>query len=152
MREAIRLSREGCAAGEGGPFGAVIVETATGRAVGRGCNRVLSTNDPTAHAEVVAIREASHALGRFHLDGCQLFASCEPCPMCLAAAYWARIDRIWYANAREDAAAIGFQDESLYAELAAPLDRRTMPLVRLLGGEARAVFDEWARSPGRRLY
>jgi len=152
MREAIRLSREGCAAGKGGPFGAVVVETAGARIVGRGCNEVLASNDPTAHAEVVAIREASRALSRFHLAGCELFTSCEPCPMCLAAAYWARIDRIWYANTRADAAGIGFQDDFLYEEFAAPPARRRLPLVQVLREEALAAFEEWARSPGRRIY
>jgi guanine deaminase len=152
MREAIRLSREGCAAGEGGPFGAVVVETAGGRIVGRGCNRVLATNDPTAHAEIVAIRDASRALSRHHLAGCDLVTSCEPCPMCLAAAYWARVDRIWYGNTREDAGRIGFQDDFLYEELAAPLERRKIPLVRILGEEALRAFDEFAKDPRRRLY
>jgi guanine deaminase len=152
MREAIRLSRTGCAAGEGGPFGAVVVEAATGRIAGRGWNRVLITNDPTAHAEVVAIREACRSLGRFHLDGCELYTSCEPCPMCLGAIHWARIDRVYFAAGRADAARIGFQDDDLYREIAAPLDRRRIPLVPLLGEEARAVMEEWGRAPGRRLY
>ncbi len=150
MREAIRLSREGYRRGEGGPFGAVVAQ---GDAiVGRGFNRVLAANDPTAHAEVVAIREAARALGRFHLEDCELFTSCEPCPMCLGAIYWARIARVHFANTRADAGAIGFQDDFLYEELPLPPERRTLAMTPLLRDEAMVVFREWREWDARRLY
>ncbi len=125
LREAIALARAGAAGGCGGPFGAVIVHE--GRVVGRGENRVTSTNDPTAHAEMVAIRAACTNLGRFHLAGATLYTSCEPCPMCLAAAYWAHVARIVFACTRDDAAAIGFDDAFLYRELVAPPAARRVP-------------------------
>ena len=150
MREAILLSREGSRSGKGGPFGAVVVRE--GRIVGRGSNEVLLTNDPTAHAEVVAIREAARALGRFHLTDCDLYTSCEPCPMCLGAIYWARLAKVHYANIREDAARIGFQDEFLYEELARPPADRRLPMVPLLRQEAGRVFEEWAAQSSKRLY
>jgi len=150
MREAIALAREGCRGGRGGPFGAVIV--LGGEVVGRGCNRVLESKDPTAHAEVVAIRDAARALGRFHLDGCRLYTSCEPCPMCLGAIYWARLDRVFFANTRADAARIGFQDDFLYEEIALPLTRRRIAMLPVLRAEAILVFDEWAASEEKRLY
>jgi guanine deaminase len=150
MRCAIRLSREKMQAGAGGPFGAVIVKD--GVVIGEGWNCVTSTNDPTAHAEIVAIREACRALGSFALHGCTLYTSCEPCPMCLAAAYWARIERLFYANARADAASIGFDDAFLYDQVALPLDRQAIPADRLLAPEARLVFDEWAAKPDKVPY
>ena len=150
LRRAIALSREHMAAGAGGPFGAVIVKD--GRIVGEGWNRVTSTNDPTAHAEVVAIREACRALGTFKLDGAVLYTSCEPCPMCLAATYWARIGRIVYANSRAAAAAIGFDDDFLYREIPLPLEARSIPIVRALAGEAIRVFEDWAAKPDRIAY
>lgn len=142
MREAIRLAGEGLRAGHGGPFGCVIV--CRGEVVGRGNNRVTSTCDPTAHAEIVAIREACRALATFQLEGCDLYTSCEPCPMCLAAIYWARIPRIWYANTRADAAAIGFDDDHIYSQISLPLERRHVAMRPLLRDEALAVFREWA--------
>lgn len=150
LREAIALARSGAAAGAGGPFGAVVVHE--GHIVGRGQNRVTSTNDPTAHAEVVALREACAALGRFHLTGATLYTSCEPCPMCLAAAYWAHIERIVFACTHDDAAAIGFDDAFLYRELAAPPTARRLPLVPLLREEGVAVFREWSGNPRRIPY
>ncbi len=150
LRHAIALSRTHMQAGAGGPFGAVVARD--GRIVGEGWNRVTSANDPTAHAEVVAIREACRALGTFSLAGATLYTSCEPCPMCLSAAYWARLDGIVYANGREDAAAIGFDDAFLYAEVALALEARRLPMRRLLAEEARAVFDEWAAKPDRIPY
>jgi guanine deaminase len=150
MREAIRLAREGCRAGKGGPFGAVVVRG--GEIVGRGCNRVLATSDPTAHAEVVAIREAAGTLESFHLDGCRLYTSCEPCPMCLGAIYWARLDRVYFANTRADAAGIGFQDDFLYEEIGLPLALRRIPMLPVLRDEAIRVFEEWSASEGKRLY
>jgi tRNA(Arg) A34 adenosine deaminase TadA len=150
MRHAIRLSREKMRDGAGGPFGAVIVKD--GAVIGEGWNRVTSSNDPTAHAEIVAIREACRALGSFTLNGCTLYTSCEPCPMCLAASYWARIGRMFYANTRTDAASIGFDDAFFYQQVALPLDRQAMPANRLLAPEARLVFDEWAAKPDKVPY
>ncbi|MDP6408840.1 MAG: nucleoside deaminase [Planctomycetota bacterium] len=142
MRRAIALAREGVAQGVGGPFGAVIVRDGEILAVGE--NRVTSSCDPTAHAEVVAIRSACERLGDFSLSGCELYASSEPCPMCLAAIHWARIDRLWYACSREDAADAGFDDALLYAELALAPDRRRLPGGQLLRDEALASFRDWA--------
>jgi tRNA(Arg) A34 adenosine deaminase TadA len=150
LREAIALARAGAAAGTGGPFGAVVVHE--GRIVGRGQNRVTSTNDPTAHAEIVALREACAALGRFHLTGATLYTSCEPCPMCLAAAYWAHVERIVFACTRDDAAAAGFDDAFLYRELAAAPATRRLPQVPLLREEGLAAFREWAENRRRIPY
>lgn len=141
MRRAIHLSRIHMEAGEGGPFGAVVVRE--GAILGEGWNRVTSSHDPTAHAEVVAIRAACAQLGTFELRGCEIFTSCEPCPMCLAAIYWARLDRVWYANSRADAAAIQFDDEWLYREVALPNGKRSLPSVQLLRNEALTVFQAW---------
>ena len=150
MRRAIALSREKMREDEGGPFGAVIVRD--GAVVAEGWNRVTGHNDPTAHAEIVAIREACRVLGTYTLEGCVIYTSCEPCPMCLAAIWWARIDRVYYANTAEDAGAIGFDDELLYREVAMPRDARSLPSERLLAEEARAVFQEWADDPDRMRY
>jgi tRNA(Arg) A34 adenosine deaminase TadA len=150
MRRAIALAQEGMDLARGGPFGSVVVQG--GRILGEGQNRVTSTNDPTAHAEVVAIRAACAALGRFDLSGCEIYASCEPCPMCLSAIYWARLDRIWYANAREDAARIGFDDALIYREVALPPERRTLSMERLLAEEARLTFDAWLRKADKVRY
>jgi len=150
MRRAIALSRQGLEEGRGGPFGAVVVQG--GRIVGEGCNQVTSTNDPTAHAEVVAIRAACAALGRFDLSACEIYASCEPCPMCLSAIYWARIARIYFGNGRADAARIGFDDASIYEQVAMPIQERSIPTVRLLASEARAPFDDWERKVDRIRY
>ncbi len=150
MREAIRLSREGMRTHQGGPFGAVIVRA--GEVVARGCNQVTSTHDPTAHAEVVAIREACRRLKTFTLAGCEIYASAEPCPMCLAAIYWARLDRVFYGNPHEAAAEIGFDDSMIYRELALATPLRAKPMKSLLGEEARSVFQEWAALEGRQPY
>ena len=150
MREAIRLSIQMMRRGKGGPFGAVVVRR--GKVVGRGWNRVTSTNDPTAHAEVTAIREACRRLKTFQLDDCEIYTSCEPCPMCLAAIYWARIGRIFYAGARRDAAAIGFDDDFLYREVARPVSRRKIPMRQLLRGDALKVFKEWRDKPDKIRY
>jgi guanine deaminase len=147
MRRAIALSREVMRTGEGGPFGAVIVRD--GHLVAEGLNQVTATNDPTAHAEIVAIRRACQALGRSDLAGCEIYTSCEPCPMCLGAIYWARLDRIYYANDRHDAAAIGFPDDFLYREIPLPPDQRSIPAQRLLSAAGQAVFAEWNRKPGK---
>ncbi len=150
MRRAVELSCACMRALEGGPFGAVIVKD--GRIVGEGRNTVTSENDPTAHAEVVAIRNACQALATFSLAGCEIYASCEPCPMCLSAIYWAHLDGIVYANTRAEAARIGFDDDLIYQEVARPLAARRLPVRRLLGEEALAVFHEWVTLPGRKPY
>ena len=150
MRHAIRLSAERMRAGFGGPFGAVIVKD--GDIVAEGWNMVTSKNDPTAHAEVTAIRRACEKLDTFSLAGCEIFTSCEPCPMCLAAIYWARLDRIYFANSREDAAAIGFDDEHIYGEVAKPIEDRVIPTIKLAMPEAEAVFAEWQAKPDKIQY
>lgn len=141
MRRAIELSRKNMLSDAGGPFGAVIVKD--GKIVGEGWNKVTSQNDPTAHAEVEAIRDACKKLGTFELRGCVLYTSCEPCPMCLAATYWSRIDRIYFGNTRSDAAAAGFDDEFLYREIATPMEARSVPIKPLLRDQAILVFHEW---------
>ena len=141
LREAIALSRAGMERGDGGPFGCVIVKD--GEVVGQGNNRVTSSNDPTAHAEVVAIRDACAKLGSFQLEGCSLYTSCEPCPMCLGAIYWARLDRVYYANDRKDAARIGFADNFIYDELMIDPDKRNKQFSVLLPEEGRRAFDMW---------
>ncbi len=150
MRRAIALSREHMNAGHGGPFGAVIVKD--GEIVGEGWNQVTSANDPTAHAEVMAIRSACRRLGTFSLSGAVIYTSCEPCPMCLAAIYWARLSRIYYANTRNHAATIGFDDARLYDEIAAKPENRSLPMTRLLGEEALSVFKDWTGNPDRTSY
>ena len=141
MQEAIRLAREGMRKGAGGPFGAVVVKN--GQIIGRGNNSVSSTNDPTAHAEVVAIRDACKNLEHFQLDDCVIYTSCEPCPMCLGAIYWARPAKIVYACHRADAAAIDFDDDYIYEELKLPLAERQIPIEQLLREEGLQVFEEW---------
>ena len=141
MREAVRLSLVQMRAGRGGPFGAVVVRK--GKIVGRGFNLVTSTNDPTAHAEVVAIRAACQKLKTFQLDECELYTSCEPCPMCLSAIYWARLKRVYYANTRKDAAKIQFDDDFLYREVGLPISKRSLPMKQLLRDEAILAFQEW---------
>ncbi len=148
LRQAIELGRAGMLRGDGGPFGAVVV--VDGKIVGRGNNRVLATKDPTAHAEVVAIREASAALGRFHLADAEIYASCEPCPMCLGAIAWARIPALVYGATRDDAERGGFSDAAIYREFAG--GTRSIAARQALDVEARALFEEWARFPGRRIY
>jgi tRNA(Arg) A34 adenosine deaminase TadA len=150
MRRAIELSALGMRSGHGGPFGAVIV--CQGRIVAEAHNEVLSSHDPTAHAEVLAIRRAAAALGRHHLQDCEIFTSCEPCPMCLGAIYWARLCRIYFANTRADAAAIGFDDQFFYEELVRPPADRRIPAEPLGREEARAVFEEFLQRPDRSLY
>jgi tRNA(Arg) A34 adenosine deaminase TadA len=150
MRHAIRLSAERMREGAGGPFGAVIVKEGT--VVAEGWNGVTSTNDPTAHAEVMAIRRACERLKTFSLAGCEIYTSCEPCPMCLAAIYWARLDRVFFANSREDAAAIGFDDAFLYEEISKAIPDRQIPTTRLPLPEAAAVFAEWREKPDKVEY
>jgi len=150
LREAIRLSIEKMEAGQGGPFGAVVVKN--GEIVGRGWNCVTSANDPTAHAEIMAIRDACSRMGTFSLAGCEIYASCQPCPMCLAAIYWARIERVFYAATREDAAAAGFDDALLQRELTLPPEARSIPTVQDLREEAVVALDAWSRKPDRVEY
>ena len=148
MARAIQLSIEGVLSGRGGPFGAVIVRY--GEIVATGANMVTATNDPTAHGEVVAIRNACQALGSFQLTGCQIYTSCEPCPMCLAAIYWARCEAIFYGSCAADAAAAGFDDVFLYDEMKRPVGEREIPAVNLLRERAKASFDAW-RAQGNRI-
>ena len=150
MRRAIDLSQEKMEQGCGGPFGAVIVRD--GVIIGEGWNQVTSTNDPTAHAEMVAIRAAANEIGNFSLEGCEIYTSCEPCPMCLAAIYWARLDRVHYANTREDAEKIGFDDDHIYREFRVPDDKRTLPMKMMLHEEAQIVFDNWLKKSDRLEY
>ena len=150
MKRAIELSRQHMIANDGGPFGAVIVKE--GKIVAEGWNRVTSSNDPTAHAEVSAIRKACENLQTYDLQGCEIYTSCEPCPMCLAAIYWARIDKIYYANTRSDAAAIEFDDEFLYQELVRPIDQRKIPMFQVERDAALAVFAEWSKKVDRTSY
>lgn len=150
LRRAIEVAYETFQSGRGRPFGAVVVKD--GEIVAEGHNQVTTANDPTAHAEVVAIREACRALGTFNLEGCEIYASCEPCPMCLSAIYWARLGRIYYANSRLDAAGIGFDDEHIYVEVAKPIEDREIPTIRLMAEEALGVFEEWDTMPGKVRY
>jgi tRNA(Arg) A34 adenosine deaminase TadA len=147
MRRAIALADENVAAGRGGPFGALVVRAGT--IVGEGTNLVTSTNDPTAHAEIVAIRNACRGLASFQLTGCEIFASCEPCPMCLGAIYWARPDRIWFAAGRDDAERAGFDDGFIYDELPRPHGQRSIPTAQVLAAEGRVVLERWRITPGK---
>ncbi len=149
MRRAIALSEESVANG-GGPFGAVIAKD--GEIVAEASNQVAINSDPTAHAEVSAIREACRLLGRFDLSGCSIYTSCEPCPMCLGAIYWARLDKIYYANDRKDAARIGFDDEFIYEELALGMDERSKPSAVLLREEAKKAFGLWEQKEDKTKY
>ena len=148
MREAIRLASANVENG-GGPFGAVI---ARGGEIIAGVNRVTANCDPTAHAEVSAIRAAAQKLGTFNLSGCDIYSSCEPCPMCLGAIYWARLDRLFYGNTKADAARIGFDDAFIYKELALPLSERTLRAEQLLGKEAIATFEAWEQKTDKTPY
>lgn len=150
MREAIRLGLDGMRAGMGGPFGCVIVKE--GQILARGFNQVLKQKDPTAHAEMVAIRIACRALDSYQLTGCDLYTSCEPCPMCFGAIYWSRPARVLYANTRDDAAAIDFDDEFIYEQLAKPIDQRSIPMTQMLRDEAQPAFKEWLAKHDRQIY
>lgn len=150
MRRAIELAQKGIDANDGGPFGAVVVKN--GEIVGEGCNRVTSTNDPTAHAEVVAIREACKNLNSFQLDGCTIYTSCEPCPMCLGAIYWARPEQMFFACSREDAARVGFDDEFIYDEIERPIEQRRIRSVNFLREEGLRVFENWANKLNKTEY
>lgn len=142
MRRAIELARLGMDANAGGPFGCVVVKN--GQVIGEGNNQVTSSNDPTAHAEIVAIRKACEALGTFQLDGCVIYTSCEPCPMCLGAIYWARPQAVFFAGTKNDAAIAGFDDAFIYYELEKPIDGRELAMQNLLRDEAQRVFAEWS--------
>ncbi|ELR72033.1 Guanine deaminase [Fulvivirga imtechensis AK7] len=150
MREAIRLSIHNVESGNGGPFGAVVVKD--GKIIAHGTNQVTATNDPTAHAEVVAIRKACEILGSFQLDGCEIYTSCEPCPMCLGAIYWARPDKIYYANTKEDAAAINFDDQFIYDEIERPISERKLFTQQMLRDEAIEAFKKWSESSDKIEY
>ncbi|HEV2209590.1 MAG TPA: nucleoside deaminase [Verrucomicrobiae bacterium] len=150
MREAIRLSFQMMRRDKGGPFGAIVVRK--GRIVGRGWNQVTSANDPTAHAEIIAIREACRRLKTFRLDQCELYTSCEPCPMCLAGIYWARISKVYYGNTRADAARIAFDDDYISRQIALPMGRRKLPMKQLLRREAHKAFREWQAKPDKITY
>jgi len=150
MLEAIKLSHNGVIHNEGGPFGCIVVKG--DKIVGKGNNKVTSTNDPTAHAEVVAIRDACKNLGTFQLDDCEVYTSCEPCPMCLGAIYWARPKVIYYANNRQDAADIGFDDSMIYSEMNCSMEERKIPIIPLGRSEALEVFKLWESKPDKTEY
>ena len=150
MQRAIELAQEGMNNNAGGPFGAVVVKD--GKIIGEGYNKVTSTNDPTAHAEVTAIRNACQYLGSFQLDDCIIYTSCEPCPMCLGAIYWARPKMVYFGCNREDAAAIGFDDQFIYDELNQDLDNRQIKIVRLMRKEALSAFDAWSKKGDKTEY
>jgi guanine deaminase len=150
MERAIALSVENVRTGAGGPFAALVVRR--GAILASGMNQVTKLQDPTAHAEIVAIRAACRELASFRLDECELYTTCEPCPMCLGAIYWARISKIYYANTREDAAAAGFDDSFFYDQLALAAGERKIPMVQLMRDEALAAFHEWERSPNKVRY
>lgn len=150
MTRAIELSIENVRLGRGGPFGAVIVKG--GAIVAEGANRVAATNDPTAHAEIVAIRAACQKLGTFELNGCEMYVSCEPCPMCLGAIYWARIDRVYFAGLAADASDAGFDDSRIYSEVARPQNERTIPMTPLMRDEALEAFRIWKAKPDKISY
>lgn len=150
MAKAIALAIENVQSGRGGPFGAVIVRD--NQIIATGTNLVTTTNDPTAHAEIVAIREACRVLHSFQLSGCDVYASCEPCPMCLSALYWARPNRIYYAGTREDAARAGFDDSYIHQQLALPLSQRALPMTQIMREEALAPLRDWERKPDRQPY
>lgn len=150
LKLAIEFAQKGMDNDSGGPFGCVIVKN--GEVIGHGYNQVTSSNDPTAHAEIIAIRNACKALGSFQLDGCVLYTSCEPCPMCLGAIYWARPERIVYACSREDAAAIGFDDDFIYREIPLPLTERRIKTTQLMQEEGRMVMNLWNEKSDRSEY
>ena len=150
MASAIALSLENIRSNRGGPFAAIIVKG--GKMVAEGTNRVTSTNDPTAHAEIVAIREACRKLKQFDLTGCEIYASCEPCPMCLGAIYWARLSKIYFANTAADAAMIGFDDSAIYREIRRPAARRRIPMISLMRDDALEVFRAWKNKKNKIPY
>ena len=150
MREAIRISIDNVRSGKGGPFAAIVVKD--GKIISLGTNLVTSTNDPTAHAEIVAIREACKELNTFQLKGCEIYTSCEPCPMCLGAIYWARPEKVFFGSTKQDAADIGFDDSFIYNEFSKAVSARRIPMEQLLPEEAIAAFNEWERKPDKIEY
>ena len=150
MRKAIRLSMENVQSGNGGPFGTVIVKN--GKIIATGVNEVTKSNDPTAHAEMIAIRNACEELNSFQLDGCDIYCSCEPCPMCLGAIYWARPKSIYFANSKKDAAEINFDDNFIYQEIKLPIHERKLTITQLLRDEAQSVFLQWQKSQNKIEY
>ncbi len=150
MEEAIALAEKGIKNDEGGPFGCVIVKE--DKIIGRGNNKVTSTNDPTAHAEIIAIREACKKLESYQLEDCEIYSSCEPCPMCLGAIYWARPKVIYYGNSRKDAAEIGFDDSIIYDEISSDLSKRKIPLINICRKEANETFAEWRQKKDKKTY
>ena len=150
MKHAIKLSENNIKETSGGPFGAVIAKN--GEIISEGVNRVTTHNDPTAHAEIEAIRSACKTLNSFSLAGCEIYTSCEPCPMCLSAIHWARIDKIYFANSRKDAAALNFDDEFLYDEIGKDLHERKIPVMRIMENEAIKVFEEWKKKKDKIHY
>jgi guanine deaminase len=150
MRKAIRLSMENVQSGNGGPFGTVIVKN--GKIIATGVNEVTKSNDPTAHAEMIAIRNACEELNSFQLDGCDIYCSCEPCPMCLGAIYWARPKSIYFANSKKDAAEINFDDNFIYQEIKLPIHERKLTITQLLQDEAQSVFLQWQESENKIEY
>ncbi len=150
MHEAVKAAIKGMNANEGGPFGCVIIKD--GKIIGRGNNKVTSTNDPTAHAEITAIREACKNLNSFQLEGCTIYTSCEPCPMCLGAIYWARPDKVYYGCNQQDAADIGFDDEFIYKEIALPTDERSIKFEQLARNEAIEAFKLWTEKEDKTAY
>jgi len=149
MKRAIELSIKGIANG-GGPFGCIIVKD--DKIIAEGSNKVTPNNDPTAHGEIVAIREACKKLNNFSLNGCELYSTCEPCPMCLSAIYWARIDKIYYANTREDARKIDFDDSLIYTELQKNIDKRKIPMIQMMRNEALKAFELWDKKTDKVKY
>lgn len=150
MEEAIALSLSGVSLKEGGPFGCVIVKGE--EIIGRGNNKVTSSNDPTAHAEIVAIRDACKNINSFQLDDCEIYTSCEPCPMCLGAIYWSRPKIIYFANSRDDAATIGFDDSMIYEEMNTSIDKRRIPIIKMERENAGKIFKDWANNPLNKKY
>ena len=150
MARAIELAIENVRLGQGGPFGAVVVRD--GKIIAEGANRVTSTNDPTAHAEIVTIREACARLGLFELRGCELYSSCEPCPMCLGAIYWSRPDRVYFGSTAADASRAGFDDSLIYSEIPQPYAERKIPMMQMMSDEALEAFKAWERQPNKTPY
>lgn len=150
MELAVKLAIDNVLSKSGGPFGAIIVKH--GKIIGKGCNHVTTTNDPTAHAEILAIRDACKKLGSFQLDGCEVYTSCEPCPMCIGALYWARPKAIYYASTKEEATEIGFDDQFIYKELEKPIEQRTLKMIKLTSENYDAPFKSWEISPDKVEY
>ena len=150
MQEATKAGTEGMRTGKGGPFGCVIVKDDA--IIGSGCNKVLETNDPTAHAEVIAIRNACKTLASFQLEGCEIYTTCEPCPMCMGAIYWARPSKVYFVNSRADAAGIGFDDSFIYEQIALPFEKRTIHMEQIYDEQSKRMFVEWKKMENKTLY